>query len=172
METKVSGLFFVVVGIKLVSQVKRGANLRTLSTDAASQLDILGHDGDTLGVDGTQVGIFEKTNQVSLSSFLEGQDGRSLESEIRLEVLGNLTHKSLEGQLADEKVSRLLVTTDLTERDGTGSVSVGLLDTSGGRSGLAGCLGGELLSGSLSSGGLSGGLLGSGHFGLFSREIL
>jgi histone H3 len=127
-------------------------------------LDILRHDGNTLGVDGAQVGIFEKTNQVSLSGFLEGQDGRSLESEIGLEILGDLTNKSLEGQLADEKVGRLLVTTDLTKSDSTRSVSVRLLHTSGGRSRLASGLGGELLSGSLSSGGLTGGLLGSGHF--------
>ena len=132
--------------------------LRAFTTDTASELDILGHDGNTLGVDGAQVGIFEKTNKVGLGGFLEGQDGRSLESKIRLEILGDLTNKTLEGQLADEKVGGLLVTTDLTKSNGSGSVTVGLLDTSGGGGALSGCLGGELFAGSLSSGGLACGL--------------
>ncbi|EJK56965.1 hypothetical protein THAOC_23044, partial [Thalassiosira oceanica] len=45
-----------------------------------------------------------------------------------------------------------------------GRVTVGLLDSSGRRGGLASGLGGELLAGGLSSGGLAGGLLRSGHF--------
>ena len=34
-------------------------DLSTLTTDAASQLDVLGHDSNTLGVDGSQVGVLE-----------------------------------------------------------------------------------------------------------------
>jgi hypothetical protein len=139
-------------------------DLRSLATDTAGKLNILGHDSHTLGVDSTQVGIFEKTNQVSLSSFLEGQHGRSLESKIGLEILGDLTDKTLEGQLADEKVGRLLVTTDLTESDRSGTVTMGLLHSTGGGGRLTGSLGGELLTGSLSSSGFACGLLGTGHF--------
>ena len=58
-------------------------------------------------------------------------DSRSLEAKVTLEILGDLTNKTLEGELADEQVGGLLVTTDLTESDGTGSESVGLLDTTG-----------------------------------------
>ena len=50
-----------------------------------------------------------------------------------------------------------------TERDSSGPVSVGLLDSSGGGGRLPGSLGGQLLPGSLSSGGLTGGLLGTSH---------
>ena len=102
-----------------------------------------------------------------------------------LEVLGNLSDESLEGELSDEELSRLLVSSDLSESDGSGPVSVRLLDTTSGGTGglgrgLSGSLGSDyksahvqaqgtrrrtLLSGSLSSGGLSGGLLGSGHCG-------
>ena len=57
----------------------------------------------------------------------------------------------------------LLVATNLTKSDGTGAVTVGLLDTAGGRGRLAGSLGSELLAGGLASGGLAGGLLGTGH---------
>jgi hypothetical protein len=101
------------------------ATLRALSTDTTCELDILGHDGDTLGVDGTQVGILEKSNKVSLSGFLKGKDGRSLEPQVRLEVLGDLTDETLEGKLTDEEVGGLLVTTDLTKSDGSRAVTVG-----------------------------------------------
>jgi hypothetical protein len=140
--------------------------LRAFAADTTSKLNILRHDSDTLGVDGAKVGILEQTNQVSLSSFLEGQNGGSLETKIGLEVLGNLTDKSLERELADEQVGGLLVATDLTESDGSRTVSVGLLDSSSGRGTLTSGLGGELLTRSLSSGGLACGLLGAGHFDL------
>lgn len=47
-------------------------------------------------------------------------------------------YETLEGELSDEKLSGLLVATDLTESDGTGLVAVRLLDTSGRGGGLAG----------------------------------
>ena len=40
--------------------------------------------GDTLCVDGSQVGVLEKRDEVSLGSFLEGHDGGGLETEISL----------------------------------------------------------------------------------------
>ena len=140
-----------------------GINLGTLATDPAGQLDVLGHDGDTLGVDGAQVGVLEQANQVGLRGLLQGHDGRGLEAQVRLEVLGNLPHQALEGQLADEELSGLLVPPDLTEGHGTGAVPVGLLDATGGGGGLASGLGGQLLPGGLASGGLASGLLGTGH---------
>ncbi|TRY86983.1 hypothetical protein DNTS_032766, partial [Danionella cerebrum] len=36
----------------------------TLSADSTSQLDVFGHDGDTFGVDGTQIGVFEESHQL------------------------------------------------------------------------------------------------------------
>jgi hypothetical protein len=142
-------------------------NLSTLSADAAGQLDVLGHDGDALGVDGAQVGVLEESDEVGLAGLLQGHDGRALEAQVGLEVLGDFTDQALEGQLADEELGALLVATDLTQSHGSGSVTVRLLDSAGGGCALAGSLGGELLAGSLASGGLAGGLLGTGHcFGL------
>ena len=151
------------MALKRACFVESNSRLGSFSSDSSGELDVLGHDGDSLGVDGAQVGIFEKTNEVSLRSFLEGHDGGRLESEVSLEVLGDFSDESLEGELSDEKLGRFLVSSDLSESDGSRSVSVGLLDTSGGWGGLSSGLGGELLSGSLSSGGFSGGLLGSSH---------
>jgi hypothetical protein len=118
---------------------------RTLSPEAAGELEVLGLDGDALGVDGSQVGVLEERDEVGLGGLLEGHDGRRLEAEVRLEVLGDLTDEPLERQLADEELGRLLVAPDLTEGDGSRAVTVGLLDTAGRGRGLASGLGGELL---------------------------
>ena len=82
-------------------------------------------------MDGAKVGVLEEGDEVGLNGLLESADGRGLEAEIRLEVLGDLTNKTLEGQLADEELGGLLVATDLTESDGTRLVAVRLLDTTG-----------------------------------------
>jgi len=66
--------------------------LVALTTEAAGELDVLGLDGDALGVDGAEVGVLEEGDEVRLDRLLEGADGRRLEAEIRLEVLGDLTN--------------------------------------------------------------------------------
>ena len=137
--------------------------LSALATDPAGKLDVLGHDGHTLGVDGAQVGVLEQTNQVSLAGLLEGHDGGALESEVGLEVLGDLTDQTLEWELADQKLGALLVTTDLTESHCSGPVTMGLLDSSSSWGALAGSLGGQLFPGGLSSSGFTGSLLGTSH---------
>ena len=96
--------------------IRYRGSLSSLSTDPPGQLDVLGHDGHTLGVDGAQVGVLKQTNEVSLASLLEGHDSRGLEPEVSLEVLGDLSHQTLEGQLADEELGGLLVPSDLPKR--------------------------------------------------------
>ena len=68
-------------------------------------MKISGHDGDSLGVDGAQVGVLEEGDEVGLGSLLEGKHGRALESEFLLELVGNLSDQSLEGELSDEEIS-------------------------------------------------------------------
>ena len=109
-------------------QLCQAAQLRALTTDAAGQLNVLGHDGHTLGVDGAQVGILEQTNQVCLSSLLQCKHSRALEAQVGLEILGDLADQALERQLADEQLSGLLVLADLTQSNSARSVAVGLLD--------------------------------------------
>merc|ERR1719422_1235792 len=93
-------------------------------------LGILGHDGDPLGVDCAEVGVLKEPHQIGLTCFLKSSDSRTLEPQVSLEVLGNLTDQALEGQLSDEELSGLLVSSDLTKSHGTRSVSVGLLHSS------------------------------------------
>ena len=140
------------------------SNLSTFSTDTSGQLDVLGHDGDTFGVDGTQVGVLKQTNQVSLASLLKGHDGRALEPQVGLEILGDLTDQTLEGQFTDEQLCALLVTTDLTESHRPGPVTMGLLHSPSGWGTLTSSLGGQLFPGGLASGRFTGGLLGTSHF--------
>lgn len=54
-------------------------------------------------------------------------------SQTHLEILSNFTDKTLERELADEELRRLLVATNFTKSDGTGPEAMRLLDsTSGG----------------------------------------
>ena len=69
--------------------------LGALATDTTSELDVLGHDGDALGVDGAEVGVLEEVHKVGLRRLLEGQDGVGLEAQVRLELLGHLPDEAL-----------------------------------------------------------------------------
>jgi hypothetical protein len=135
-----------------------------LTTDAAGELHILGHDGHTLGVDGAKVGVFEESDHVSLSGLLEGEDGGGLESEVVLVLGGDLTDKSLEGQLADEELGALLEAADFAESDGTGSEAMGLLDTTSGDNLLGSLLVGDVLTGGLATGVLASSVLSACHY--------
>lgn len=54
---------------------KNGRHLRALTAEAAGKLDVLGLDGDTLGVDGAQVGVLKERDEVGLDGLLESADG-------------------------------------------------------------------------------------------------
>lgn len=138
-------------------------SLGTFSADAAGQLDVLGHDGDSLGVDSAQVGVLEEPDQVGFARLLQCHHSGALETQVGLEVLSDLADQTLEGQLAYEQLGALLVTTDLTQGDRSWPVTVGLLNSSGGRGALPGGFGGELFPGSLTSSGFTGSLLSSSH---------
>lgn len=75
--------------------------LRSLTTEATSEGQVLGLDSDTcrktlddegmvdenrltLCVDSSQVGVFEQGDKISLSRLLESHDGRRLEAKIGL----------------------------------------------------------------------------------------
>ena len=138
--------------------------LSAFTTDAASELDVLGHDGDSLGVDGAQVGVLEETDQVSLAGLLQSHDGRALEAQIGLEVLGDFAHQTLEGQLADQQLGLLLVATDLTQGNGAGTVTMRLLDTASGWRALAGGFRRQLLARRFATSRFTRCLFSTGHF--------
>ena len=45
--------------------------LRLLPSDLSGQLDVPGHDGDSLRMDGAQVGVFEQSYKIGLCCFLK-----------------------------------------------------------------------------------------------------
>ena len=102
-----------------------GGTLRLLSSDSSGQLDILWHDGNSPGVNGTQIGVIEQPNKVSLCCFLETQYCRRLEPQVCLVVLGDLPHQPLERQLSDEQCCALLEMTDVIQSCHPCSVPVG-----------------------------------------------
>ena len=74
---------------------EKSANQKILSafpTDTAGQLHVVWRDGYSLGVDRTQVGVFEETDQVSFTGFLKGQYGRCLEAQVFFHVLGDFSN--------------------------------------------------------------------------------
>lgn len=103
----------------MTGNLPKDHHLRALATKTARELDVLALDGDTLGVDGAQVGVFEQADEVSFDRLLEGTNGRGLEAEVGLEVLSDFTDETLEWELADQELGGLLVATDFTEGDGT-----------------------------------------------------
>ena len=144
----------------------KGVKSVALTTDAAGELHILGHDGDTLGVDGAEVGVLEETDHVGLSSLLESEDGGGLETEVVLVLRSDLTDKSLEGELADEELGALLEAADLAEGNGAWSEAVGLLDATGSDDLLGSLLVGDVLAGGLATGVLASCVLSACHFSL------
>jgi histone H3 len=50
---------------------------------------------------------------------LKGANGSTLEAKICLEVLCNFTHKTLEWQLPDQQLGRLLVSSNFSKGHGT-----------------------------------------------------
>ena len=148
----------VVLLLRWVSQF-----LGPLATDSPGQLDVLGHDGNTLGMDGTQVGVLKQSNKVSLRCFLESSHSRALEPQVSLEILGNLTDKPLKGQFPDEELGRLLVTSNLTESDSSRPVTMRFLNSSSSWGTLASSFGSQLLPWSFSSSGFPCSLLCTSH---------
>ena len=137
----------------------------SVTSDSSGELHVLWHDGNSSGVDGTEVGVLEESDHVSFSGLLEGKDGGRLESEVGLEVRGDFSNESLERKLSDEELGGLLESSDFSECDGSWSESVGSLHANvGWRLSLGGGLGGNLLSWLLLTGVLSCGVLGSSHF--------
>jgi len=96
--------FFPITRWLLKARENGEERLSAFSSNSASELDILRHDRHALGVDRAQVGVLEKTHQIRLGRLLQRSDGCRLEPQIGLEVLRDLSDKTLERELADEQL--------------------------------------------------------------------
>lgn len=77
--------------------------LSPFTTNASSEVNVLGHDSDPLGVDGAEVDVLKESRDVGFGCFLESADSSGLEARLLIHsvltnrvVLGNLPHKPLE----------------------------------------------------------------------------
>ena len=80
-------------------------NLLHLASNPASELYVLRHDGDPLGVNSTEVGVLEQADQVRLGGLLKSENGAGLEAKFRFIVLRDFADQALKGLLADQKFS-------------------------------------------------------------------
>lgn len=48
------------------------------TSDPSRQLHVLGHDGDALAMDGTEVAVLEETDEMCFRGFLQSEDGSAL----------------------------------------------------------------------------------------------
>ena len=145
------------------SSVSRVGTLGTLAANTTRQLDVFRHDGDSLGVDRAQIRVLEQADEIRFARLLQRHHGRALESQVRLEVLCDFAHQSLEGQLSDEQLGALLVASDLAQSHRAGPVAMRLLHAAGGRRALAGRLRRQLLARRLAAGRLASRLLRASH---------
>ena len=73
---------FLVVWVDVLMNDSRNMTVRgdadqsePVSSDALGELEVAGHDGDSLGVNGAEVGVLEEGDEVGLSSLLKSKDG-------------------------------------------------------------------------------------------------
>lgn len=122
---------------------------------------------------GAKVRILEQRDEISLDGLLERTNSGGLEAQIGLVLLGNLTDEALERQLADKQLGTFLVLANFTESNGTGLITMRLLNAGG--SMRAGCTLASNLRGNLFTGRLATGSttvycrLGAGHMGWVSK---
>jgi len=113
-----------------------------VTSNSLRQLEISGHDCDSLGVNCNQICIFKQGNHVCFSSFLKSKDSLTLETDFISEMGGNFLHQALEWQFSDEQLSCLLVFSDLSESDCPWFKSMRFFDSQRNGCSLPGNLGG------------------------------
>ena len=86
------------------------------TADASRELQIFRHDGDPLGVDGTEVAVFEEVHEEVLRRFLQRHHTlrRPPEAVSRV-VIANFLHEPRERQPPQQQLRRLLVLSDFTQ---------------------------------------------------------
>lgn len=138
------------------------AKLRAFAADAPRKLHILGHNSNTFGMNSTQIRVFKQSYEMGFGRMLQGKHGRTLKSQVTVNMHRNLTDQPLERELANEQISRLLVSADFAKGHSSGSITVGLLDPT--RRWTVSNFGRQQLSRGLPSGALTrSGLLGTSH---------
>lgn len=97
---------------------------RTFATKSHGKLNILGHNGNSLGMNGAKVHVLKDSYKVCFGSFLKVHEGGTLKtskSGVRNgspDIFRNFAHESLERRLGEQEVCRLLIATNLSKLQG------------------------------------------------------
>ncbi len=102
----------------------------SFTTDPAGKLHVFGHNRDPVGMNGAEIGVLKEAHQVSFRGFLWCQKSSALETKVVLQFSGGFPHQALEGQLANQEISRFLVLANFLYGHGAGAPAVGLFHCS------------------------------------------
>ena len=90
------------VPICCMSRVVPGANIFISLSDSQSKLNVLWLVVDPTRMESAKVSVPKNACYICLARLLEGKEFLGLASVVCLEVLGNLSDKTLEGEFWDE----------------------------------------------------------------------
>ena len=68
--------------------------LEPLATDPPSKMNVFGHYGHTLRMDGTQIGVLKETHKVCFCCLLQSKHRMALETQISLHKHNRMTKES------------------------------------------------------------------------------
>jgi hypothetical protein len=109
--------------------------------DVVAEVEVLLHNGGAAGVNGGRIDVFEKLNEKRLAGLLQRHNRLTLHANVGgatgREGLGDFTDKTLERELANQKLSALLVSANLAECDGAGTITMWALDAASASTGFA-----------------------------------
>ena len=97
--------------------------LEAVASDSSGEAHVFCMECNSLCMDAAKIGIFEETCQISLWSFLNGDQSLGLESYLMIDVSGDLSHYSLEGSSWKKETCRSLISSDFTKSDSASFVS-------------------------------------------------
>ena len=93
----------------MIVTIVKAASLCTFASDTSGKLDVLGHDGDTLGVDGTQVGILKQSDEVRLTGLLQHKTFKGFSHASCLDIKSGTIHSTMvEGRYHSRQVHLLV----------------------------------------------------------------
>jgi hypothetical protein len=141
------------------------------TSDSSSQQEVRWHNGHISSVEGAQFDVIKKINKVALRGFLERDQGRGMEFQVRFYRQSDFSDEPLKGQLSDHELVFLLVLFNCSDEITT-SISLGLFNSSSVGGALSGRFVGNLLSGGFAdSEGLSWHLFSFSHANYYNELI-
>lgn len=97
--------------------------LHRILSNPQRQLQVSGHDGDSLGVNTGEIDVLEQIDKISFGGLLQRFQGGSLISNIVSKRHRYFPHESLKRQLLDAHVRDVLVVSNFAKSDHSGSIT-------------------------------------------------